>query len=239
MKEKYYFGKSLIKEVDFFAFPRTGSHYFCYCLSGLFDLVGYPNEFIDNAEAISRQNEINPMVLYALELREDGVPYQPAFFNTLSFGVHAKPKFRGRKFIVLIRNPIAVAYSYYRVVTSRWGGNVSDIKEWVKEQFCEYIDFYNTAFDEIKQNPSESILVSYENLLRDSNEMIRLVDFVGLRPKLSPEFVYTITKFETFASNDVDRTFYREGKSDAWKRDLSWTFVEELVTHFDFSRFGY
>jgi hypothetical protein len=79
-----------LKEFEYFAFPRVGSHFFYYCLTGLFDLIGLPHEHLTSIEAISRQEELNPLALYALKLREDGIPFQPVFFNALSNGMHGQ-----------------------------------------------------------------------------------------------------------------------------------------------------
>lgn len=238
MKEKYYFGKSLLREFDFFAFPRTGSHFFFYCLSGLFDLVTHPHGDLDNEEAISRQQEINPFVLYALELREDGIPYQPVCFNSLSDGVHGSVKYNNHKFIVLIREPISVVYSLYRVNTSRWGQQIDDLHKWVQQKFEEYNRFYTAAFNEIKTYPHEFLLMRYEDLLKNSDALKKLVEFVDLKPKLSPDFVCSLTNFETFVK-DTNRTFYREGGYEAWRKDKCWQFVWNFVKRYDFARFGY
>jgi len=238
MKEKYYFGKSLIREFDFFAFPRTGSHFFFYCLSGLFDLVSYPHGDLDNEEAISRQQEINPLVLYALELREDGIAYQPVCFNSLSTGIHGSVKYNNHKFIVLIREPISVVYSLFRVSTSRWKQQINDLHGWVQQKFMEYNEFYTSAFNEIEAYPQESFLMRYEDLIKSSDPLKKLVEFVDLRPKLSPDFVFSVTNFGTFAK-DTNRTFYREGGNEVWRKDKSWEFAWSFVKRYDFARFGY
>src|SRR5579872_3299530 len=90
MRSTYHFG-TLLKEVNFFAYPRTGGHFFYYCLSGLFDLVVSPHQFLHHEEALDRQNELNPDVLYALDLREPDVPYRPVRADALVAGVHATP----------------------------------------------------------------------------------------------------------------------------------------------------
>jgi hypothetical protein len=238
MKDKYYFGKSLLEEFDFFAFPRTGSHFFYYCLSGLFDLVAMHHEHLENEEAVSRQKEINPVALYALDLREDGVPYRPVSFNAVANGVHGGVRFRGRRFVVLIREPVSSVYSLYRVGTSRWGLKVDDLREWARERLVEYNDFYSAAFDELKGHPDESLLVRYEELKNDPAVLRGVAEFVGLKPKLSPEFVHSMTNFDVFVKG-TDRTFYREGDMESWRRDGAWDFVVELAGGLDFARFGY
>ena len=40
----YYFGTTLAKRVDYFAFPRTGSHFLWTSFTGLFDLVFFANQ---------------------------------------------------------------------------------------------------------------------------------------------------------------------------------------------------
>lgn len=238
MKNKYYFGKALLKEFDFFSFPRTGSHFFFYCVSGLFDLVTYPHDHLENEEAVSRQREINPLVLYSLELREDGIPYQPVCFNSLSNEMHGKVKFRGNKFVVLIREPVSVVYSLYLVSTSRWGKKINDLSEWVQHKFGEYNEFYTVAFKEIENHPQFSLLIRYEDLLKSSDALKNIVEFAGLKPKLSPEYVYSLTEFETFVKK-TQRTFYQKGNNESWRNDESWSFVLDIAKQYEFERFGY
>ena len=69
----YYFGTRLAVRCDYYAFPRTGSHYLWACLTGLLDLVFFPNEHVDNPEARQRVEELNPYAYYAMRLREDGL----------------------------------------------------------------------------------------------------------------------------------------------------------------------
>lgn len=237
MKDKYYFG-NLLLTIDFFSFPRTGSHLLFYCLSGLFDLIAYPHGHLENEEAISRQRELNPMVLYALDLRESGVPFQPLFVNAIPNDVHGKFKLSGNKCLVIIREPLSTVYSLYRVSTTRWSGRIQDTKSWARKQLLEYIDFYNIVFEKRSKLEGHTLIVKYEDLTASPEQLKNIVDFIGLTPKLSPEFVHTITKFETFVKGS-ERTFYREGSIGSWKKDPSWAFAEELAGEFDFSRFGY
>src|SRR5579875_3878036 len=54
-RDQYYFG-TLIKQIDVFAFPRTGSHLSAYCFNGLFDSVSLlPEALRTSPEPISRQ----------------------------------------------------------------------------------------------------------------------------------------------------------------------------------------
>ena len=89
--ESYYFGTRLAVRCDYYAFPRTGSHYLWACLTGVLDLVFYPNHFVDNPEARQRAEELNPHAYYALRLREDGVPFQPVYINASPQGTHGVP----------------------------------------------------------------------------------------------------------------------------------------------------
>ena len=239
IQEQYFFGKCLVREFDYFAFPRVGSHFFYYCLTGLFDLIGLPHEHLNNIEAISRQEELNPLALYALKLREDGIPYQPVFFNALSNGVHGHVKPRGIKFIVLIREPKAVAYSLYRVSVARWGQQIGDLRAWLTETLNSYVSFYRHAFQQLGECPETSILIRFEDLCRDSQILHGLVRFLDLKPKLSPDLVHFLTSFELFTRESVNRTFYRIGNNNAWRDDAAWDFARDVYRAFDFRDFGY
>ncbi len=239
IEKQYFFGKYLVKEFDYFAFPRVGSHFLYYCLSGLFDLIGLPHEHLNNAEAVSRQEELNPLALYALKLREDGVPYQPVFFNALSNGIHGHVKPRGIKFIVLIREPMAVAYSLYQVSNARWGQQIVALEPWLTQTFDAYVSFYKNAFLQLVACPETSMLLRFEHLCRDSQTLKGLVRFLDLRPKLSPDFVHFLTSFEMFTRGAIHRTFYRGGNNEAWKKDSSWHLARDVFKTFNFGEFGY
>ena len=45
-KDKYFFGTRLARQLDYYAFLRTGSHFLWNCFTGLFDLVFFENEFV-------------------------------------------------------------------------------------------------------------------------------------------------------------------------------------------------
>ena len=89
MSEPYYFGRVPAVQIDMFSFPRCGAHFLRLCTAGLFDLVALPHGDSGKAEAAQRREELDPLSLYALNLREDGVPYHPVWFNTTSNGRHA------------------------------------------------------------------------------------------------------------------------------------------------------
>ena len=241
MKSLYHFGE-LVREIDYFAFPRTGSHFFRYCTSGLFDIVSRTHAHIANPEAIDRQQEINPQVLYGLDLREPGVPFQPIWINTVPNGVHGRPIDGSNPVIVVIRNPVATAYSLYRVHRDRWHGVPSiDSQvsvEWLSQTLQEYSAFYNAAFDLLDSLGDRGLLIRYEDLVATADPLHRLVQFCGVKPKLQPDFVHFLTRFDLFAKPG-DRTFYRAGDNEAWRRDQVWMEILGRLSVPDFSRFGY
>ena len=196
MKDRYYFG-TLARQVDCFAFPRTGSHFFNYCCSGLFDLVALPTPGIDNPEAISRQRELDPDVLAALAARADGVAYQPVVVNHRATGQHGQPARGEHPVVVLIRDPMATVYSYYKAATSRWGdgGRIKDVGGWAAEKLERYRAFYTCALEVIASGPS--LLIRFEDLVEGPGPLRRLVELVGATPKLSPELVHRLTRFDT------------------------------------------
>lgn len=233
---KYYFG-TLVKEIDIFAFPRTGSHLFYYCCQGLFDLITLPHEQVENPEAIARQAELNPISLYALRLRDPAIPYQPVRLNPSRTGLHGFALQWQNPSCVLIRDPVATAYSFFRV-GFRWGLKHRLSTAWIAEQFEQFGCFYRKAWDLLQSQPEKTLLVRYEELLAGPRTLERLVEFVGVTPKLKPGFVYNTTRFKSMV-NPGDRSFYREGKNLAWRSDPEWVEALRGVAGFDFSEFGY
>ncbi len=239
IKDRYFFGRTPAIRVDMFAFPRTGSHFFRYCTQGLFDLVAIPGAAIDNAEAIDRQKELNPDVLYALDLREDGVPFQPVWFNTTASGQHGLPIAGDAPIVILTREPIATVYSYLRVHRDRpsFGGIHGDTRTWIEHTFREYHAFLSRA-EEVLRAHTRSLVVRFEQLRDSPTPLRRLVDLVGVRPKLRPEFVHTLTRFESIVRGG-DRTFYRAGSDLAWKDDAEFVRTLEAVPVPNFSAFDF
>jgi hypothetical protein len=235
-KGQYYFG-SLLKEIDVFAFPRTGSHFLAYCFAGLFDSVSLlPEVHRTSHEAISRQDEIRAQALYALDLREAGAPFQPVWLNPLIGGVHGIPVQSGNLALLLIRDPIATAFSAWRA-RHRLGFTLETSKD-----LNDHLDRYETFYDaglELAKIPGERILlVRYELLTAEFNTLERIVEFVELKPKLTPQFVHWITKFDNFVNNG-ERSFYREGDNHAWRKNDAWCRLLQGAGIRDFSRFGY
>jgi hypothetical protein len=235
-KDAYYFGQ-LATKVEIFAFPRVGSHYFAYCLSGLFDLVAIKNEHLDNPEAIARQDEINESVLYQLGLREEGVPYQPLIIDPLSTGMHGVPRLADKPVIILVRDPIATLYSFYRVSRARWG-QTDGIWPWLMHAHAGYTAFYNRAFEIVAESPGRVQLVRFEELVESSDVLEQVVQFIGHRPKLRPEFVHQILRFDNFARRGP-RTFYRAGHNRSWLEDATFCAAVEQLPGTDFGPWGY
>jgi hypothetical protein len=236
--ESYHFGTRLAVRCDYYAFPRTGSHYLWACLTGLVDLVFFPNEFVDNPEARQRAEELNPHAYYALRLREDGVPFQPVYINAAPQGVHGAPTAGDWPVIVLIRDPHPTVYSWLHTATERWGAQVPDRVAWMRDAYRQYREFYDRALGLVETSPGRTFLVRFEDLKRDAAVLQRLVDFVGVRPKLSPAFVHWWTDFERM-TRPVDRTFYRSGNNQHWRSDAGWRADLERANPGDFSRYGY
>jgi hypothetical protein len=236
--ESYYFGTRLAARFDYYAFPRTGSHYLWACLTGLVDLVFYPNEFVDNPEARQRADELNPHAFYALRLREDGVPYQPVYINAAPQGVHGVPAAGEWPTIILIRDPHPTIYSYYRTATERWGAKVDDRRAWIRDAYRQYREFYDAALAIGEKAPAKTLLLRFEELKADPATLTRIVNFMGVQPKLSPEFVHWWTDFERITRPGT-RTFYRGGNNEQWRTDAAWAADLQSVSPGDFSRYGY
>lgn len=232
----YHFGVRLARDLDYFAFPRTGSHFLWHCFTGLFDLVFFPTPYGDQPEPKQRREELDPMALKALELRTDDAGYHPVHIHHDSNGLHGVPVDHGRPVIVLIRNPRPVLYSYYQTATSRWGAVIPDIDAWLKEQAALYERFYAAAWEIRDKAPQRVHLVRFEELRRDPAALQQIVEFVGVPPKLPADFVFWCCQFDRF-TRPGERTFYRQGDDDAWRRDPVW--LARLENLGDFSRYGY
>jgi hypothetical protein len=239
-KAQYYFGRRLARQVDYFAFPRTGSHFLRYCTQGLFDLVAFEHPDLEHEEALSRQAELDPCALYALDLREDGVPFAPVQINAQVTGRHGAPKEGGERVLVLIRDPMSTVYSLHRVMTTRWKPErrIGDLPAWIGGQLEQYGAFYSKAFDVIRASGSRGMLIRYEELVESSEPLEQLVALVGVAPKLTPAFVHWATRFDRFV-REGERTFYRAGDNDAWRRDEAWCEALARAPRPDLSAFGY
>lgn len=240
MKSRYYFGRVPAKQIDCFAYPRTGSHLLNYCCQGLFDLVWFPTPGIDLAEAVDRERELEPASLYALGLREDGSPYTPVYIDHRANGQHGLPVKTDHPVIILTRDPVATVYSFYRVAAARWGmaDRMGDAAAWVGEKLARYHAFCERSRAILEQHAAEAMLIRFEDLVSSPATLARLVEFVGVKPKLSPEFVFRHTRFDTLV-RPGNRTFYRAGTNDAWREDPSWCALLDRVSIPDFTPFGY
>jgi len=240
VKPWYQFGRTLTKRIAYFAFPRTGSHLFRYCTQGLFDLVALPHADLQHEEAVDRQRELDPRTLYALDLREDGVPYQPVLFDGQANGRHGVPTDTGAPTVLLIRHPIAAVYSLWNVQRDRWGvATPRDLSSWIASQLEQYERFYAEGWRLLDAAPQRTLLIRFEAMLASPEPMERLVELVGVRPKLSPEFVHSLTRFDTLVRGDVERTFFRAGTDKAWERDAAWVSSLAQARIPDLERFGY
>lgn len=234
-REQYYFG-SLLKQIDVFAFPRTGSHFLAYCFAGLFDSVSLlPEVHRASSEAISRQNEIKEEALYALDLREEGVPFQPVWLNPLTSGAHGVPVLTENPVLLLIRDPVAAAFSAWRA-RGRLGFKLETAED-LNEHWDNYQNFYEAGM-RVVQGADKALLLRYEILIAGTETLEQIVEFVGVKPKLTPQFVHWITRFENFVKAR-DRTFYCQGNNDAWKDNEEWRKLMQSAGERDFSRFGY
>lgn len=234
----YYFGTRLAVRCDYYAFPRTGSHYLWACLTGLLDLVFFPNEHVDNPEARQRVEELNPYAYYAMRLREDGVPVQPVYLNASAQGLHGLPALGDWPVIVLIRDPHAAIYSWYHTAIDRWGAKVDDRVAWIRDAYTKYREFYDRVLEIRSTAPERLHLVRFEELRTDAAVLQKLVDFLGIRPKLDPKFVHWWNDFQRITAPGP-RTFYRGGDNARWQQDAAWKKDLALAAPGDFAAYGY
>lgn len=238
MNRRYFFGRVEAVRIDFFAFPRCGSHFLRACTAGLFDLVALPHADSANEEAAARTEELDPLAVYALNLREEGVAYHPVWFNGTANGRHGVPIDSGFPILVLIRDPYAAVYSLYRVSRDRWEVAIPDAAAWAGAQFRKYAEFYSAASTVLASARSGGLLMRYEDLCKEPGALEGLVGFVGVRPKLAPAFVHRQTRFGGYVAPGA-RTFYREGDNRAWERDEPWREMVRGLRVPDFAPYGY
>lgn len=234
----YYFGTTLAKRIDYFAFPRTGSHFLWTSLTGLLDLVFFANEHVENPEARQRNEELNPLATYAMKLREDGVPFQPVHIDAAPNGLHGTPRLGAHPVLLLIRDPHPTIYSWYHTSVDRWGAKVDDVPAWIADAYRSYARFYDDALAMHRADPARVHLVRFEELKASPAILAGVAAFIGVRPKLSPDFVFEWTRFDRM-TRPGPRTFYRTGDSATWKADAQWREWLGAVAPGDFSRFGY
>jgi hypothetical protein len=236
-RDEYYFGSDL-KVIDYYAFPRTGSHLLYYCLTGLFDLVTrMPEEARKNPEAASRQHELSAEVLYSLELRESGAPFAPLLLDIMKTGPRHLPEAGSNPILMLIRHPLAAAYSAW-CTRKRLGFDIE-----TGTQLAIHLDwyekFYDAALELVRRNDINALLIRFENLVSSCVTLDAVAAFAGVRPKLSAQFVHWVTRFDRFVAQG-NRTFYKTGDDKAWRESAE--FLELLASAGparDFRRFGY
>ncbi len=238
IEKAYTFGSTIAKKLDYFAFPRTGSHYLWACFTGLFDLVFYENEYTYLPEAIQRFEELNPLSCYSLKLRQDGVPFQPVCIEAKPNGLHGEPCPSNTPAIILIRNPHSTIYSLFKTAKDRWNYKNEESKNSIQEQYDKYREFYKAAFEISFSNKHPSLIVRYEELIGSQEPLEKIVEFIGVTPKLNCEFVRHWTDFERM-TNDGKRTFYRQGDDQAWEKDPEWRDLVLGAEVGKFDEFGY
>jgi hypothetical protein len=220
---------SYTKRIDYYAFPRVGSHYLFHIFSGLYDLVLLDSEDFRTEEYLSRSNEIDEMSLYSLRLRDLNLPRSsPIYVNPNPNGIHGLAKDFGYPIICLTREPVAAIYSYYRMKRDRFQEKIEDLHLWIGEKLQEYEDFYKAALSVGAKNSENFLLLRYEDVCSSPEYLQEICDFIGESPKLSPEFVHHVTSFSNFIKGE-NRTFYREGDNAKWRDDSD--FVTNLSRH--------
>lgn len=236
--ESYHFGTRLAKRCDYYAFPRTGSHYLWACLTGLLDLVYFPNSHVENPEARGRAEELNPYAFYVLRLRDQEVPYQPVYLNAAAQGTHGLPVAGEWPTIMLIRDPHPTIYSWYHTAIDRWGAKIPDRVTWLRDAYQHYRDFYHAAFTVQRNAGARALLLRFEELKAGPEPLERLVAFLDVQPKLAPKFVHWWSDFDRI-TRAGPRTFYRGGNNTRWREDSAWRADLDKCEPGDFSEFGY
>ena len=228
------FVEKYTKRIDYFAYPRVGSHFLFHIFSGLYELILFESEDFKTEEYLARKNEINEFSLYALSLSDlNKSTRQPIFVNPKANGIHGTPIDSGFPIISLIRHPLATAYSYYRLERDRFNRSFSNEKAWILDKLNEFDKFYTQVFEVKNKIKNDMLILNFEDLVSDDKYINNIVDFFNVEPKLDPNFVYNCTKFENFTSNS-DRTFYRNGDNEKWLQDDNFKL---MIKDFDFKKF--
>lgn len=233
------FAREFTKQIDYFAYPRVGSHLLFHCLSGLYELVMFDMDCLANEEVRSRLQEVNPSALYALRLRDSNAASPPPIHvDPAPNGIHGEVVDRGLPILCLVREPIATVYSAYRLRKDRLSEKISDPGKWVCSRLKEYEGFYRRVMEVKADVDDRFLLLRFEELVTDVAPLEALCKFVGAQPKLDPSFVRYVTDFEFFVLQG-ERTFYRSGKNDSWKRDEHFASLIASITYPDVPGLGY
>lgn len=221
------------KRIDYFAFPRVGSHYLFYCLKGLYDMVMFEMDCFLTEETRTRQNEIRPEALYALGLHDPSRPLPPPIhIDPAPNGIHGQPVSRGLPILCLMREPVPTIYSAYRLRQDRFGEIIDNPKQWLQNQFQAYENFYRNALKVRDAGKEPFLMLHFEELVAGVAPLKDLCEFVGFDPKLDPNFIHKVTRFDNFTVKDV-RTFYQTGSNDSWQKDSRFS---SLVSSIDYPK---
>lgn len=220
------FVNNYTKRIDYYAFPRVGSHYLFHIFSGLFELVLLDSDDFKTTEYLSRSKEIDEIAHYALRLVDLNVPRSsPIFIHPNPNGIHGEPHDFGNPIICLTREPVASIYSLYRLNRDRFNEEIKDVGLWIRGKFKEYSEFYKCALSIEEKRSSKFLLLKYEDICKSWQQLSEICDFIEEFPKLDPKFVHHITKFDNFTKSE-NRTFYRDGDNTKWRNDEE--FVKNL-----------
>lgn len=236
--ESYYFGTRLAARCDYYAFPRTGSHYLWACLTGLLDLVFFRNDLVDLPETRQRAQELNPHAYYVLRLREDGVPVQPVYLNAAPNGLHGLPQPGDWPLLILIRDPHPTIYSWYHTAVDRWQAQIPDRVAWIQDAYTRFSEFYRAARAAQDAGRVPVHLVRFEDLQRDPAVLTGITSFLEVSPKLKPEFVHWWTQFDRMVAPG-QRTFFRGGDNRRWQQDDAWMADWRRAAPRGLAEFGY
>lgn len=234
-----------IKEFDYYAFPRTGSHFLMINLGGLFDLevvrqgtLAQDNKRHLSKEERSRTRELRPFVLLLLKQRWPSWEKSPVRIYANPSGVyHSTIKARDLPILVMIRNPIATMYSLYNLFVSRFKYKVGDIRNFVEKNLDAYRKYYQPAF-ELQKEGHPLLMIRYEELLTSPAPMEKICKFLCVTPKLNPSIVFFMTRFKVITKIKY-RTFYRHGNNQAWKRDLMFLEAVKPFLAMEWEEYGY
>ena len=229
---------------DYFAFPRTGSHYFGLCLQGLYrEVLSECGDSVKwshtrSQEEKTRSNELRPLVLCLLKCGLSNRHLSSVRRNANPGGkLHEAPFYRGNKIVITIRHPYPTIHSLYKLLTERMRLDIGNIETFIKDQLNAYTSYYGKAAA-LQKDGAPVLFMRYEEMLQTKEPLAELCAFLQVEPKLPVGLVYFLTRFRVITKMRK-RTFYAFGNNDAWKADTRYVDALSSIAPTDLTSLGY
>jgi hypothetical protein len=170
----------LARRTDVFlvSFPKSGRTWLRVMLG--FALAGHAGIKVRNPLRFTRGDAVHPDLPTILARHDDSPQYKPASAVFMD-----KRGYRGRKVILLVRDPRDTIVSWYFHVTHRMGTEYGGtLSEFVRDPVCSLaslLAFYDAWATQ--QATDEVLVVRYEDMKADpGRELCRVLEFIGVAP---------------------------------------------------------